>query len=100
MSKRLTAEQVKLRLRRLAETDELGLRNANAAYEHAGDLVRDNLIESDEQRRERFEAWCTNCGFSTQHYDDGSFIANDTRAAWFAWQAASTWHGDEPKGGE
>lgn len=57
MTTKLTAEHVKFRLRELAELDELGLRTANAAYEHAGDIVRDNLIESPDERRERFEAW-------------------------------------------
>lgn len=83
--------------------------------------IRDHLIETDEQRRERFEAWFW--WLLLRHKDaaelngaheakrdaarqmtfvrdsDGSYGTYGVEEVWMAWQAALTWRG-ETKGGE
>jgi hypothetical protein len=68
--------------------------------------VREHLIETDEQRRERFEAWCTSTWLSDAGETQWFGRRNDVRYwiqwvedQWTSWQAALTWRG-ETKGGE
>lgn len=96
----MTAEQVVAALKKSARWHhDFGGELARQSYERAAALVREHLIETDEQRRERFEAWCVYEGLYKQKFPDGHYISEVVQTAWDSWQAALTWRG-ETKGGE
>lgn len=101
---KMTAEQVAYALKKSARWHrDFGGELARQAYERAAALIRDHLIETDEQRRERFESWRLAHGDTPvtlrQKHDDGTYRDTALRLMWGSFQAALTWRG-ETKGGE
>jgi len=104
---KMTAEQVAAECKRLAWLLDTGgtVGDTSEAYglRVAADLIREHLIETDEQRRERFEAWHRKLyGPSFDHMlarDCHGYANGSTNMMWLAFHAALTCRG-ETKGGE
>ena len=96
MTKRMTAEEVAGELAKQARWHAEFRASADAnAFREAAQLVRENLIESDDQRRERFERWCDREGILTATQLNGSYVQPIARTMWHAWQAALTYRDSE-----
>ena len=89
MTKRMTAEEVAAELDRRAESEsgDEGCWNVAVAHGDAAKLVRESLIESEDQRRERFERWFA-CEFEYASTQVKSVMLR-------AWQAALTYRDSE-----
>lgn len=119
---KMTAEQVAAELAsQIIDADTVWCRANESALRESVRLIREHIIETAEQRRERFEAWFW--WFLLRHKDaaelngadeskrdaarqmtfvrdsDGSYGTYGVEEVWMAWQAALTWRG-EMKGGE
>jgi hypothetical protein len=122
---KMTAEQVAAELAKHGRWHrDFGGELARQAYDKSAELIREHLIETDEQRRERFEAWLWRFVFANmdeqqladidsagkEKHDfakakfferdgDGQYEQVDVEQSWISWQAALTWRG-ETKGGD
>ncbi len=105
---KMTAEQVAAECKRLAWLLDTGgtVGDTSEAYglRAAADLIREHLIETDEQRRERFESWWRSenkyaAPDAFRRDADLKYAYGNVRSQFEAWQAALTWRG-ETKGGE
>lgn len=102
---KMTARQVATELKKSARWHrDFGGELARQAYDKSADFVLEHLIETDEQRRERFELWCASrfpgeaVGDVFFRRDDGRYWLGWIEDRWEAFCAALTWHG-EAEGG-
>lgn len=122
---KMTAEQVADRLvSQIAGADTVWGHANDSALRESIRLIREHLIETDEQRRERFEAWLWQfvLGKMDEHErvaisnasdekradikskffvrgGDGEYEQVDLEQSWISWQAALTWRGETKGGG-
>jgi len=101
---KMTAEQVANQFDKSADWHRtFGTCAAAMIYRDAATEIREHLIETDEQRRERFEAWHRKrYGPSFDHMlarDWHGYVNGGTNMMWLAFHAALTCRG-EAKGGE
>lgn len=94
---RMTAEQVAEEIQARVYMFADPRHQTAGAYGWCADMVRANLIETPEQRRERFEAWRRfQWGNLTEHDldrdEDGMYVSGEVQDQFATFNAGATWN--------